>query len=147
MPIQKFPAQRLLDYQNCVNRIHDTDFGLYMLLFRLIREWYNNNGVRLDSLKERIKKLQKEFLKFENDQIKFIPEVKIPAVPAVYEEKLESKKWYEFWRKPLIIKVLVLPEVPEKIVAAEPVFLPGKTSEEFDKRYKELVDEEVEIKF
>jgi hypothetical protein len=159
MSLKRFPAQMLLDYQNTVNRIHDADKGLYMLLFRSIRQWYNDNGGRLESLKDRIKALQKEFVKFkmvksknkkgeeievEGDEMIIIPEKEI-TIPAVFKREPIPNKWYQFG--PPKAKEVQVEPAKTKTIPREVVFKDGKNQEEFDKRYQALVDAEVEIKF
>lgn len=151
MSLKRFPAQMLLDFQETVNRIHNADKGLYMLLFRTIRQWYSDNGVRLESLKDKIKALHEEFLEHEEPEvkgepkkIKIILEQKIPA-EAKYETRIIPNKWYQFG-KPKTEQVKIA-DATFKIIPEDVVFLPGKTKEEFDKRYAALVMTEVEINF
>ena len=157
MAFKHYPAQMLLDYQQTVNRIHDGDKGLYMMLFRHIRTWYGDNGVRLESLKDRIKALQREFVVFEKvkrvnpdgkeeevEEMKIIPEQRIP-VPAVMKKEPIPNKWYQFG-DPKTIEVVAEP-ARTKTIPREVIFKEGKTQAEFDIRYKALVDEEVPINF
>ncbi len=157
MAIKRYPAQMLLDYQQTVNRIHDGDKGLYMLLFKTIRQWYNDNGGRLESLKDKIKALQREFVVFEKikrvnpdgteeevDEMKIIPEQRIP-VPAVMKKEIIPNKWYQLGA-PKTMEVVAEP-ARTKTIPREVIFKEGKTQAEFDMRYKELVTEEVPINF
>ena len=158
MSVKRYPAQMLLDYQQTVNRIHDGDKGLYMLLFKTIRQWYGDNGVRLESLKDRIKSLQKEFvqhkmvkstnrkgeeIEVEGDEMIIIPEKEI-TIPAKYEMKVIKKaSWFS---KEKTEQSLIEPE-QKKVIPREVVFKEGKTQADFDIRYKALIDELVDITF
>lgn len=149
MSIKLHPAKMLLDYENTVNRLQNQDPGLYMILFKTIRQWYNDNGIRLDTLKEKIKKLYEEFLEFEGEKetykIKLVTKDPIPAVPAKYETKIVRKgNWF---RKEITEQVLISAEVPEQKFPPMPVFMPDKTEEELNKRYDALVNALVEIKY
>ena len=148
----------LLDYQDTVNKIYEADKGLYMLLYKPIKQWYNDNGVRLESLKDKILALQKEFVEFEIDpdvpddpnvpnerkprRMK-ITEEKSTTIPAKREMKEIPTKWYQ---KKKLELVVVEPERIEKTPATV-IFLEGKTQEDFDKRMKELMETPTEINF
>lgn len=71
-----------------------------------IKEFYNDNGIRIDTMFKKLKEIQTEYFVIENEQIK---------------KEGEGKD-------------------------AKPVVQEGKTREEFDKKFNELMDSEITVK-
>ncbi len=148
MPRHELPYSVFIDYQEYVQNL---SVGERILFAPRIRQIANDNGVRFQTMRDKILKLQKEFLEFvpvilkdekgvalpkekqnpRNTEIKFIPEHTNPE-----ESRIDDipNKWYQFGKKK---QIKVITKDAETIPSA-PVFLPGKTQKEFDKSYEKL---------
>ena len=107
-----------------------------------ISDFYKNNGIKLNTLGDKIKALRaKHFIMVEgkDDEITITT---VPAVAAVYKEEIVPK--VGMFGKETTKQVLVTPEIPAK---QEPVMQPGKTREMFEEAYRELMQTEIEIKY
>lgn len=106
------------------------------LLRGKINEFYNEYSVRLKTIDDKIIALHKEFFVIENDQVKIVDSFRTETVEI--EKEITEKKWFVFNVKRKV-KVKEEKQIPEK----QPVCLEGKTKEDFQKRYMELMNEEV----
>jgi len=149
MAILKHPCKALLDFDEYAMKLPQNNFGQYMVERPRIQQIYNANGVRLQGIKDKIKKLYEEFFEYEGEgaekKIKFTPEQIIPAVPEKYEERIIQKK--SLFADPVTEQVKISDAIPEKRIPPTPVMWIGKTMEEFQKRWQAIVKEEIPIEY
>lgn len=151
----EIPAKAILDIYDFIKDLSRKSYPMYVIMAGRIRQVQEDNKVRHMTINDKILRLQKEFFEFEEftpegskdkqERIKKFTPPPTPGKEAVYEKKIIRKKsWFQ---KEISENVLVSPEVKEQHHQPEPVMKEGKTMEEFDLRFNQIMNEKVRFKF
>jgi len=148
MSLKRLTVQALLDYDTRANQIMQADPGMYLILIKLLRPWYNDNGVRLQAAKDKLRQLEFEYFETEGEgnktKIKIIPE-KQETIPSEYKDEIIPNKWHQFG-KPKTRKVTIKEAYIKKTPAA-PVLRKGMDMETLKVKSLAITSVPVDINF
>ena len=113
-----------------------------------IRQFYNDNGIRIDTMIDKRNKLMKDFFVMDGDKVRFETIPAIPKIDAVYKTEHKVIKKGTWFRSEVSEKhkIMVSDEIPATSEQKIPVMIEGKTMEQYDKAMEELNKFEITIK-
>ncbi len=114
----------LLKYHNQLEDLREEDSIWYQIFNSRISEFYKHNAIRINSMTEKLLKLQAKYFEVdENGNAKYNEPVKDSKIITIFNKEKKA------------------PGAPK------PIMLPGMKMEDYEKEFKEYMLQKVEIVF